>query len=50
MPAFDKNAVDTTIMYNDVAPINFYETYKPIRKQTDSKIAIGLALTWNISL
>lgn len=50
MPAFDKNAVDTTIMYNDIAPINFYETYKPIRKQTDSKIAIGLALTWNIPL
>lgn len=50
MPAFDRDAIDATIMYNDVAPINFYETYKPIRRQTDSKIAIGLALTWNIPL
>ena len=49
-PAFNKNAINTTIMYNDVAPINFYESYKPIRRQTDSKIAIGIAMTWNIPL
>lgn len=49
-PAFNRDAINTTIMYNDVAPINFYETYKPIQKQVDSKIALGMSFTWNIPL
>ena len=49
-PAFNRDAINTTIMYNDVAPINFYEAYKPIQKQVDSKIALGMSFTWNIPL
>ncbi len=49
-PAFNRDAINTTIMYNDVAPINFYEAYKPIQKQVDSKIALGMSFTWNILL
>ena len=48
--AFNRDAINTTIMYNDVAPINFYETYKPIQKQVDSKIALGMSFAWNIPL
>lgn len=46
-PVYNINAVDAVILYNQT-PINLYQMLKPIRQQTDGRIAVGLSLTYMI--